>query len=211
MNVDKIHEVIPITEDYGLWHPQEGIVNGHFSPTKPHKIHMIGRLRQGASKIIEDSEYVPDSNKQYIVADMITGYGVAEAVRHYYDLWGGDISKKRAIIQGWGNVGATAAQYLAKYGVSVVGIIDRVDGLINTEGMGPEEMKILFHDREVNTLVAPDIIPFETCNEEIWKIDAEIFVLAAASRLITKSQVEQMIETGLEVISCGANVPFQDN
>ncbi len=32
MNVDEIHEVIPITEEYGLLHPQEGIVNGHFKP-----------------------------------------------------------------------------------------------------------------------------------------------------------------------------------
>lgn len=24
-DVDEIHEVIPITEEYGIWHPQEGI------------------------------------------------------------------------------------------------------------------------------------------------------------------------------------------
>ena len=35
LNVDEIHEVIPITEDFGLWHPQEGIVNGHYTPRKP--------------------------------------------------------------------------------------------------------------------------------------------------------------------------------
>ena len=33
LNVDEIHEVIPITESYGLWHPQEGVVNGHFQPS----------------------------------------------------------------------------------------------------------------------------------------------------------------------------------
>ena len=31
---------------------------------------------------------------------MITGYGVAEAVKHYYTLWGGALETKRAIIQG---------------------------------------------------------------------------------------------------------------
>ena len=30
LNIDEIHEVIPITEDYGLWHPQEGVINGHY-------------------------------------------------------------------------------------------------------------------------------------------------------------------------------------
>ena len=39
---------------------------------------------------------------------------------------------------------------------------------------------------------------------------AEIFVPAAASRLVTKDQVTQMIGAGLEVISPGANVPFAD-
>ena len=32
LNVDEIHEVIPITEDCGVWHPQEGVFNGHFQP-----------------------------------------------------------------------------------------------------------------------------------------------------------------------------------
>ncbi|MEQ9021366.1 MAG: Glu/Leu/Phe/Val dehydrogenase dimerization domain-containing protein, partial [Pseudomonadales bacterium] len=78
LNIDEIHEVIPITEDFGLWHPQEGIVNGHYNPRKPTKIHMLGRLRQGVSKVLEDQEYIPDSPKKFVVADMITGYGVAE-------------------------------------------------------------------------------------------------------------------------------------
>ena len=144
LNVDEIHEVIPITEDFGLWHPQEGIVNGHYNPRKPTKIHMLGRLRQGVSKVLEDQEYIPDSPKKYVVADMITGFGVAEAVRHYYEIWGGNIAEKRAIIQGWGNVGSTAALYLAKYGVKVVGIIDREGGLINTEGYTLDDIKKAF-------------------------------------------------------------------
>ena len=39
---------------------------------------------------------------------------------------------------------------------------------------------------------------------------AEIFIPAAASRLVSRAQVEQMIRNGMEVISSGANVPFQD-
>jgi glutamate dehydrogenase/leucine dehydrogenase len=210
MNIDEIHEVIPITEDYGLWHPQEGIVNGHFNPSKPQKIHMIGRLRQGVSKIIESNDYVPDSELKYTISDMITGYGVAEAVRHYYTIWGGDITKKRAIIQGWGNVGATAALYLAKYGVKVVGIIDRSGGIISTEGMGLDEIKKLFHDREGNTLATNNLMDFDVCNNAIWSSGAEIFIPAAASRLVSRDQAETMINNGLEVVSCGANVPFND-
>jgi glutamate dehydrogenase/leucine dehydrogenase len=39
---------------------------------------------------------------------MITGYGVAEAVRHYYETYGGDVKGKKAIVQGFGNVGSAA-------------------------------------------------------------------------------------------------------
>jgi len=210
LNVDEIHEVIPITEDFGLWHPQEGIVNGHYNPRKPTKIHMIGRLRQGVSKVLEDQEFIPDSPKKYSVADMITGYGVAEAVRHYYQIWGGNIGEKKAIIQGWGNVGSTAALYLAKYGVKIVGIIDRVGGLHKADGFTLDEMKKFFNDKDGNKLVADHLIPFEQFNQEVWSLGAEIFIPAAASRLVSKEQSEAMIGNGLEVVSCGANVPFND-
>jgi glutamate dehydrogenase/leucine dehydrogenase len=44
----------------------------------------------------------------------------------------------------------------------------------------------------------------------VWNINAEVFVPAAASRLLTQAQVESLINAGLEVIACGANVPFAD-
>ncbi|MFT4833901.1 MAG: glutamate dehydrogenase/leucine dehydrogenase [Marinoscillum sp.] len=210
LNVDEVHEVIPITEDFGLWHPQEGVVNGHFNPPKPQKIHMIGRLRQGVSKILEDQNYIPTSDKKYTVSDMITGYGVAESVRHFYNLWGGDITEKRAIIQGWGNVGATAALYLAHYGVKIVGILDRNGGVINTEGMDLDAIKKLFYDRNGNELVSDVISTFDECNKKIWSIGAEIFIPAAASRLVSKEQATALIDNQLEVVACGANVPFSD-
>lgn len=210
MNVDEIHDVIPITESYGLWHPQEGVVNGHFNATNAQKIHMIGRLRQGVSKVIEDQEYVPTSDKKYTVADMITGFGVADAVRHYYNLWGGEIEGKRAIIQGWGNVGATAALYLARYGAKIVGIIDKDGGIIRPEGMDIEQIRTLFYKRKGNTLVADELLSFQETNEKIWDTLAEIFIPAAASRLVTQAQAERMIAQKLEVVSCGANVPFKD-
>ncbi|EOZ92170.1 Glu/Leu/Phe/Val dehydrogenase family protein [Indibacter alkaliphilus LW1] len=210
LNVDEIHEVIPITESYGLWHPQEGIVNGHFHATEPQKIRKIGQLRQGVSKVLEDPLYTPNGPKKYTVADMITGFGVAEAVRHYYKIWGGNLKGKRAVIQGWGNVGAAAACFLAVEGVKIVAIIDRVGGLINENGFTLDEIRELFVNRDGNKLVAENLIPFEEMNQRVWDMESEIFIPAASSRLITKAQAERMVHAGLEVISCGANVPFAD-
>ena len=210
LNVDEIHEVIPITEESGVWHPQEGVFNGHFTPTEADKINRIGQLRQGVIKVLENINYSPKVSRKYTVADMITGYGVAEAVHHYYEIYGGNIKGKRAIIQGFGNVGAAAAYYLAQMGAEVVGIIDRVGGIINEDGFSFEEIKTLFLNKKGNTLVAENMISFEEINEKIWNLKTEIFAPCAASRLITKDQITQMMNTGLEVISCGANVPFAD-
>ena len=210
LNVDEIHEVIPITEEYGLWHPQEGVVNGHYQATEPDKIKKLGQLRQGVIKVIEDTHYSPDITRKYTIADMITGFGVSQSVTQYYHIWGGDLSNKRAIIQGWGNVGAAAAFYLAQEGVSVVGIIDRNGGLIKESGFSFEEIRSLFLNRKGNELVSDDIIPFDEINKKIWDLEAEIFIPAAASRLITKEQVEAMANSKLEVIAAGANVPFAD-
>ncbi|MCH3884601.1 Glu/Leu/Phe/Val dehydrogenase dimerization domain-containing protein [Tenacibaculum aquimarinum] len=210
LNVDADKDVIPITEDCGVWHPQEGIFNGHFKPTEADKINRIGQLRQGVIKIIENKKFSPDLSRKYTVADMLTGYGVAEAVKHYYNIYGGNIAGKRAIVQGFGNVGSAAAYYLTQLGAKVVGIIDRDGGLINEKGFTMQEMTDLFLGKDGNKLVADNMIPFEEINEKIWSLPAEIFVPAAASRLVSEKQVQQMIDTGLEVISPGANVPFAD-
>jgi len=210
LNVDADKDVIPITEDCGVWHPQEGIFNGHFKPTEADKINRIGQLRLGVIKIIENKKFSPDLSRKYTIADMLTGYGVAEAVKHYYTIYGGSITDKRAVIQGFGNVGSAAAFYLTQLGAKVVGIIDRDGGVIKEEGFSLEEMTQLFLNKEGNKLVTNHMIPFEEINNKIWSQNAEIFIPAAASRLVSREQITQMISSGLEVISPGANVPFAD-
>ena len=210
LNVDEIHEVIPITEDCGVWHPQEGVFNGHYQPREAQKINRIGQLRQGVLKAIEDEKYSPDVHKKYVVADMITGYGVAESVKHYFDIYGGELKGKRVIVQGWGNVGSAGAYYLAQEGAKIVGIIDRAGGLINENGFTFEEIKQLFINKNGNALNATNMLSFDEVNAKIWYLKSEVFIPCAASRLITKEQVDSMIKSGIKVIAAGANVPFAD-
>jgi glutamate dehydrogenase/leucine dehydrogenase len=210
LNVDEIHEVIPFTEDCGVWHPQEGVFNGHFQPRESQKINRIGQLRYGVLKVLEDTKYTPNPAKKFVVADMITGYGVAESIRHFYSIWGGSIEGKKVIVQGWGNVAASAAYYLAQEGAKVVGIIDRLGGLVKTEGFSFEEIKSLFLDKKGNELHHKDLLSFEEVNSKVWDIEADVFIPCAASRLITQDQLERMLLAGVTVISAGANVPFAD-
>ncbi len=210
LNVDEIHEVIPMTEDCGVWHPQEGVFNGHFQPRESQKINRIGQLRYGVLKALEDEDYSPDVNRKYVVADMITGYGVAESIKHYYSIWGGSVVGKKVIVQGWGNVGSAGAYYLAQQGAIIVGIIDRVGGLINENGFTFEEIKQLFLNKNGNELVHSSLLSYDEVNAKIWDLKADVFIPCAGSRMITKDQLERMAKAGIQVISSGANVPFAD-
>jgi glutamate dehydrogenase/leucine dehydrogenase len=210
LNVDEIHEVIPITEDCGVWHPQEGVFNGHFQPREAQKINRIGQLRQGVLKVIEDPKFSPNVDRKFVVADMITGYGVAESIKHYYSIWGGSVEGKKVIVQGWGNVGSAGAYYLAQQGAKIVGIIDRVGGLIKEEGFSFEEIKDLFLNKNGNELSHPNLISYDEMNNRIWDLKADVFIPCAGSRMITEDQLNRMIAGGMEVISSGANVPFAD-
>jgi len=212
MNVDQKAEVIPITESYGIWHPQEGVVNGHFNPTEAQKIKKIGKLRNGVSKILEDPNYCPDGPTKYRVADMITGFGVSESVKHFYSIFRNEtLEGKRVIVQGWGNVASAAAMELAHNGAVIVGIIDRNGGLINNQGYNLEEVKNLFiNHKNGNNLAVDGMMSFEEINAQIWDVSADIFIPAAASRLVTADQLARMVKAGLKTISSGANVPFAD-
>jgi glutamate dehydrogenase/leucine dehydrogenase len=218
LNVDEIHEVIPFTEDCGVWHPQEGVFNGHFQPKESQKINRIGQLRQGVLKVIEDEGFSPNPDRKYVIADMITGYGVAESIRHYFDIWGtsagsatqNTVAGKKVIVQGWGNVGSAAAYYLSQNGALIVGIIDRVGGLINENGFTFEEIKALFLNKNGNELVHPNLLSYDEVNAKIWDTPADVFIPCAGSRMISEDQLNRMLAAGMKVISSGANVPFAD-
>jgi len=210
MNVDEVEEVIPFCKNEGILFPLEGIVSGHFQLEGDEKNKIIDQLSTGVPLEVTSKNLLPLGNKNYTVGDLITGYGVCESVIHYYNIYGGNLKNKRAIIQGWGNVAATAAYYLAQQGAKIVGIIDKNGGLINKDGFSFEKISHLLENRSSNYLEDSDIRPFDEINNEIWKSGAEIFIPAAASRLVTNKNLEDMIEHNLEVISCGANVPFAD-
>lgn len=210
LNVDQKKEVIPITSEMGILHPQEGVLQGHFNPNEADKKKKINQLQTGVSLLVKNPKLTPGASSDQKVGDLITGYGTAESVRHFYNIHGDSLIGKRVIIQGWGNVASAAAYYLAQEGAVIVGIIDRVGGLMKSEGFTFEEITDLFNNKTGNFLVADNLIPFDKLDGTIWSIGAEVFIPAAASRLITRQQLHTLLANGLEVISAGANVPFAD-
>lgn len=215
LNVDEIKEAIPVTQSLGILHVQEGVVNGHFPVVEQQRVQIFQQLNDGVKQRITDMRFAPDTPDHSItVADMVTGFGVAEAVRLYYDIWharAGAITKgKRVLVQGFGNVGGAAALELAKQGYLIAGIMDARGAVLSEQGMDLEAVKELYFAREGNNLPADKTIPYSELGDRAWTIGAEVFIPAASSRLVTREQVDLLKANGLEVISCGANVPFKD-
>ena len=210
MNVDEVDEVIPMCLKEGVLFPLEGVINGHYGKSKDNKKKIIQNLSEGVPLKVTTKELTPNIERKYSVGDLITGYGVSEAVLHYYKIYNEDVKNKKVIIQGWGNVASNAAYYLSEAGAKIVGIIDKSGGVINKAGFRKEEVKRLLENKTSNFLIADNMMNSKEINEKIWDIQAEIFIPAAASRLLSLDQLNRMIENGLEVISCGANVPFAD-
>ena len=210
LNVDQKKEVIPITSELGILHPQEGVLNGHYQPGDFTKARKIKQLQDGVSLNVTDQALFPKGAFSLKVGDLITGYGTAVSVAHLYNLWGEQIEGKRIIIQGWGNVASSAAFYLSEMGAQIVGIIDKAGGLMNPDGFSRNKITALFNAKDDNSLVSESLLSFEKVNQEIWSLGAEVFIPAASSRLVTKMQLAQLLDNGLEIISSGANVPFAD-
>ena len=152
MNVDEVEEVIPFCKNEGILFPLEGIINGHFKLEGKEKEKIINQLSSGVPLKVTSPKLAPKGSKIYTVGDLITGYGVCESVVHYYNIYGGTIKDKRVIIQGWGNVAATAAYYLAQEGAIIVGIIDKNGGLINKDGFSFNKVCELLENRSANFL-----------------------------------------------------------
>jgi len=207
LNLDEVKDIIPITSQLGLLHPQEGIIKGHFKLNKEIRKKIIRQLQFWVKKEIDDE--ILKKNKINI-SDMITGYGVAVSVLHYYKIWGDEIKNKKVIIQGFGNVGGATAYYLSKFGASIVALTDYDGGVINKNGFNFDEIQNLFLNRENNLIKHEKKLNREEIDSIVWDIESDIFIPAAGSRLIDKSKLDRLLKGGLELISCGANVPFND-
>ena len=54
------------------------------------------------------------------------------------------------------------------------------------------------------------MMPFEQAQTAFWNTKAAIFIPAAGSRFVSEDNLNALLKAGVEVISSGANVPFND-
>ena len=130
-----------------------------------------------------------------------TGKGVVYTIEAACEKLGMDISKMRIAVQGFGNVGAVAAEQMAKFGAKVVAVADLSGGVINKNGLDVDALlKYAEKAGEVGGFAGGEKID----REEIFAVECDIFIPAAGGSQITGENVESM---KAKMIAEGANAP----
>jgi len=209
VNVDEQRDVEPLCRELGLAHPQQGVVVGHLQARGADVVRSFESLREGLALPLEGS-HLDVIGTEFRVSDMITGFGVARAATGLLDAGGDGLEGVRVIVEGFGNVGAAAALYLARAGARLVGIIDAECALVAPEGLGADEVEDLVRRRSARTL--PDHPQRRTgeARFEVYGVSADLLVPAAISGSLDRPRLETMRGGGVRWIVCGANQPFRE-
>jgi len=207
LNVDEVHEVIPMVRGLGLEHPQEGVVRGHLRPRGERLRQVFNTLDRGVRAPVTEHGV---RGLELTVADMITGYGVARTVIGYYQRLGRGLDGVRVSVEGFGNVGAAAALYLAREGARIVAVADAEKVLLEPRGMDAAEVERLIRDGPDRLLPDDPRCRRDPTRHGFYDARAEIFVCAAASGTLTEAVLDRLAAAGVAVLGSGANQPFRE-
>ncbi|MEX1182726.1 MAG: Glu/Leu/Phe/Val dehydrogenase dimerization domain-containing protein [Gemmatimonadota bacterium] len=209
LNIDEVLDVVPAFHRVGLQHPQEGVVRGHLAPDAAGYEAVLHRLQHGAGAPLDAMHRIPGAD--LAIADVITGYGVAAAVRHLHRQRGSPLDGVRVLLEGFGNVGAAAGLFLTRFGARVVAIRDALNTLVDATGVDDAGMEDLIRRRSGKLLPREDPrVRQEIDGLRFWDEPADVFVCAAISESITRQTLDHLEATGVGVIACGANQPFRE-
>src|SRR5438093_966215 len=141
------------------------------------------------------------------LADLIGGYGVAEAAAAALSSLGLETKGARAVVQGFGSMGGGTARYLARKGVKVVGVVDVHGCVVHPDGLDVEHM--LAHRSATGEVNRKQLPPgaTERPREEWLDIEAEILVPAALGDVLTEENADRV---KARVVIEAANIPTTD-
>ena len=141
------------------------------------------------------------------LADVIGGYGVAEAAAAAAAYKGWDLKRMTAVVQGFGSMGGSSARYLARHGAKVVGVVDVNGAIINPNGLDVEHLlasRNSLGEVDRKALGRDD----RQGSRDSWlDIDADILVPAALGDVITGSNADQV---KARLVVEAANIPTTD-
>ena len=136
--------------------------------------------------------------------ELMTGYGVAECVEEACNKLLMNLPEATIAIQGFGTVGAGAAQFLTEKGAKVIAVAD-VDGTIYQEEGLPVDQLIAARDELGSIDRAKLDCSYEEHPRDDWlALGAHILIPAAVADTITKNNVERITS---RLVVEAANIP----
>ncbi|MFO8100514.1 MAG: Glu/Leu/Phe/Val dehydrogenase [Salinibacter sp.] len=131
-----------------------------------------------------------------------TGRGVMTVTLAAMDRIGLSPGECTVAVQGFGNVGATAAELLSEQGCTVVAVSDVTGGYYNENGLDIQEVRA-YTQKNGGTLSGYENATHIT-NEELLTLDVDVLVPAAKEDQIDREIAENM---GARIVAEGANGP----
>ena len=133
---------------------------------------------------------------------------MAEASVAAAEYKGWDISKLRAVVQGFGSMGGSSARYLARLGARIVGVVDVNGAVTNPDGL---DVELLLRSRTTLGEIDRSALrpgDLELPRERWLEIDADIVVPAAVADAIT---AENSAAIKARMVVEAANIPTTDD
>lgn len=131
-----------------------------------------------------------------------TGRGVVVTMEEAAKVMKLDLAKAKVIVQGFGNVGSTAAKLVEESGATVVGISDAVGGIYNENGLPVHDLFHRYSGRDGGIREYKDAQ--QVTNAEILELPCDVLIPAAVAAQITKDNADNI---KAKLIVEGANGP----
>ena len=132
-----------------------------------------------------------------------TGRGVVVALEEAAKSRGVELNGAKVVVQGFGNVGATAAKLVQESGAIVVGVSDAVGGIYNPDGLPIRELFLRYAGREGGIREYKDAQA--VTNAELLELPCDVLIPAAISAVIDESNAGRV---QAKLIVEGANGPL---
>ncbi|MGV3618675.1 MAG: Glu/Leu/Phe/Val family dehydrogenase [Fimbriimonas sp.] len=131
-----------------------------------------------------------------------TGRGVVVAMEEAAKSRNLNVGTAKVVVQGFGNVGATAARLAEEAGATVVGISDAVGGIYNPNGLPVRELATRYSGREGGIREYKDAQ--QVSNKELLELPCDVLIPAAIAAQITEENADRI---QARLIVEGANGP----
>ncbi|MEE6288315.1 Glu/Leu/Phe/Val dehydrogenase dimerization domain-containing protein [Georgenia sp. MJ173] len=142
-----------------------------------------------------------------LLAEVIGGYGVAQACLGVADTWSWDVPATTVAVQGVGTMGGGASWYLHEAGMRVVALADVAGTLYRPEGLDVPSLLALRDDYgEIDRSRVPDGVR-QLPRDAVMSLPADILVPAAVSYAINERNVADIAASVVVEAANAATTP----